>query len=281
MIQRLSAGWVARAWQGRGVGGLGLRTSVCSLAALAAAPSAFAEIDGHGPDAWKVTGVEAGDVLNARMGPGTNYNIIDTFDHDERNLEQITCVPFTAMGYYYRLNEAARDNLPPRWCLMRSAELGRAGWVAQRYITPDYKDGVRGERPATSLAVSSEKMIMRAQTLVSSLYEASQLAESGGPHPLAPKNAGKYFSAEIVEFLRTTRLQADPLIDAQDFEGSVSDPAPDPEQPILRGMITLHVDVTNYGERKTVVFRLRADPSRPDAPIRIFRIEHDGWSFPE
>lgn len=28
-----------------------------------------AEIDGHGPDAWRVTGVAPDDVLNARMGP--------------------------------------------------------------------------------------------------------------------------------------------------------------------------------------------------------------------
>jgi len=29
-----------------------------------------AEIDGHGPDAWRVTGVAPDDVLNAWMGPG-------------------------------------------------------------------------------------------------------------------------------------------------------------------------------------------------------------------
>lgn len=243
--------------------------------------AANAEIDGHGPDAWRVTDVEPGDVLNARMGPGTEYRLIDTFAHDERGLEQITCVPFTAMGYYFSLSEAEQAVLPPRWCLMRSADLGRAGWVAQRYIAPDDADGTSGAAPAISQTVSSDAMIMRAQTLVSSLYAAARLAESGGPHPLDPENAGNYFSAGIVERLKAKPLQADPLYDAQDFEGSVSEPVADADQPMLRGMITVNVDIVNFDQRKTVVFRLRADASRPGAPIRIFRIEHDGWSFPE
>ncbi|MBY9068162.1 hypothetical protein K1X12_14720 [Hyphomonas sp. WL0036] len=242
---------------------------------------ADAEIDGYGPDAWRVTDVEPGDRLNARMGPGTEYRVIDSFAYDERGLEQITCVPFTAMGYYFSLSETEQEDLPPRWCLMRSTDLSRAGWVAQRYITADYADDVRNGAPASSQNLSSEEMIMRAQTLVSSLYKAAQLAELGGPHPLTPDNAGNYFSADIVEILKTKPLRADPLFDAQNFEGSVSGPTPAPDQPMLRGMITVNVDIVNFDQRKTVVFRLRADTSQPDAPIRIFRIEHEEWSFPE
>ena len=53
---------------------------------LACAPfPASAEIDGHGPDAWRVTGVAADDVLNARVGPGTGYPVIDSFAHDARD----------------------------------------------------------------------------------------------------------------------------------------------------------------------------------------------------
>jgi hypothetical protein len=243
--------------------------------------AANAEIDGYGPDAWRVVDVESGDRLNARMGPGTEYRVIDTFAHDERGLEQVTCVPLTAMGYHVSLSEAEQADLPPSWCLMRSADLSRAGWVAQRFITPDYQDGVSGADAASSQALSSEGMIMRAQTLVRSLYKAAQLAETAGAHPLSPDNAGTYFSSDIVDTLKARPLQVDPLFDAQDFEGSVSKPAPDPDQPMLRGMITLNVEIVNFGQRKTVVFRLRADPSQPDAPIRIFRIEHDDWSFPE
>lgn len=33
---------------------------------------AQADLDGHGPDLWRVIGVAANDMLNARMGPGTD-----------------------------------------------------------------------------------------------------------------------------------------------------------------------------------------------------------------
>ncbi|MGV0908506.1 hypothetical protein [Martelella sp. FOR1707] len=69
------------------------------MAAIAAAFAllasvAQAEIDGSGPDAWRVTGVAPNDVLNVRMGPGTDYPVIATLAHDQRELQQITCVPF-------------------------------------------------------------------------------------------------------------------------------------------------------------------------------------------
>ncbi len=54
---------------------------------------ARAEIDGHGPDAWRVTGVAARDVLYARMGPGTAYPVLTRFSPDERGMRQVTCVP--------------------------------------------------------------------------------------------------------------------------------------------------------------------------------------------
>ena len=73
--------------------------------------AAHAEIDGHGPDAWRVTGVAADDVLNARMGPGTNYPVIETFAHDERGMQQITCVPFFAPGHYMATSQAQIDAL--------------------------------------------------------------------------------------------------------------------------------------------------------------------------
>src|SRR5690606_28508135 len=102
-----------------------------------AAPAAHAEIDGHGPDAWRVTGVSRGDVLNARMGPGTNYPVIETFAHNERNMEQITCVPFYTLAHFTEMSEAQIAALPQRWCLMRDAGMRKAGWVAQRFITPE------------------------------------------------------------------------------------------------------------------------------------------------
>jgi hypothetical protein len=103
---------------------------------LVASP-AHAEIDGHGPDAWRVTGVAVNDVLNARMGPGTDYPIIEKFAHNERGMQQITCVPFYTAAHYTRMTQAQIRALPPRWCLMRDKTMGKAGWVAARFLQED------------------------------------------------------------------------------------------------------------------------------------------------
>ncbi|MEO3388200.1 hypothetical protein [Mesorhizobium sp. CAU 1741] len=237
--------------------------------------SAQAEIDGYGPDAWRVVGVGSNDVLNARMGPGTRYPVIETFAHDERGLEQITCVPFYTMAHFQDMAEADRNALPPRWCLMRSADLSRAGWVAQRYIIDDQADLVE------DVTTARDDPVSHAVDLVRALYESADLAAVGGPEPLHPDNAIDYFATEVVAAMQSRPLQANPLYGAQAFEGSVSEPKPDPAHPMLRGMITLNVEIVNFGRPQQAVFRLRADPSQPGAPIRIFRIEHESWSFPD
>lgn len=254
--------------------------AVVAAIGLALLPGALgAEIDGHGPDAWRVTGVAADDVLNARMGPGTRYPVIETFAHDARGLEEITCVPFFTMAHYAAMTLAQIEALPQRWCLMRSADMSKAGWVAQRFLIEDGLEPVAA--PASdSDAVPGDAMIREAQELVRALYESARLARMGGPEPLNPANAGTFFSTEVVASLKATPLQADPIYGAQDFEGSVGIPRPDPEQPMFRGMITITVDIENFGRRHTAVFRLRADTGRPGAPLRIFRVEHDGWTFP-
>ena len=111
--------------------------SVTILAVLASTPVARAETDGNGPDLWRVIGVAVDDVLNVRMGPGTNYPVIEQFAPDERGLEQITCVPFYAMRHYTEMTDAQVAALPSPWCLMRDADMERAGWVAQRFIALD------------------------------------------------------------------------------------------------------------------------------------------------
>lgn len=249
------------------------------LGASLAPSSAHSQVDGHGPDAWQVDGVAADDVLNARIGPGTNYPVIATFAHDERGLQQVTCVPLATMEAFQALTPAQRNSLPPPWCLMRSADLSRTGWVLQRYLIGDGYEPV--DSPTTGPgAIPEDAMVDHAVDLVRALYERADLATRGGPDPLDPANAGDYFSSEVVAAMQAEPLQADPVFGAQDFEGSFSEPEPDPDQPVLRGMITLTVRIVNFGRPHTAVIRLRADTSRPGAPIRIFRIEHDGWSFP-
>lgn len=273
-----------------------LQAAIAAAIAMAMAGAALparAEIDGHGPDAWRVTGVSADDRLNARMGPGTNYPVIETFAHDERGMQQVTCVPFYTPAHYQRMTPAEIEALPARWCLMRSASLSKAGWVAQRFITPD--DAVAAPRRTQSpVAVFSTKsdqdtgsspsgdaMIDAAQQIVRDLYDAQARADHGqGPDPLQGRSAARYFTSDIVALLQSGGFGAHPLYGAQDFDGRVTRIAPDPVQPMLRGMIAIIADFTNFGAPQRAVFYLRADTEGQGAPLRIFRVEHDGWSYP-
>ncbi|WP_336057195.1 hypothetical protein [Nitratireductor sp. CH_MIT9313-5] len=242
-------------------------------------PLARAEIDGHGPDAWRVTNVSADDVLNARMGPGTNFPVIETFAYDERGLQLVTCVPFYTMKHFSRMTEAEIEALPNPWCLMRSADLIKTGWVAQNYLMPDHGQAVSSSSAGEKMD-DGKDMVAQASDLIRRLYEAADPAGSVVGHPLDPAHARDYFSTELVNHILSQPVQVDPIYGAQDFSGSVSEPKADPDQPMLRGMITIHVDIVNFGRSHTATFRLRADPSQPGAPVRIFRVEHDGWSFP-
>jgi hypothetical protein len=49
---------------------------------------------------------------------------------------------------------------------------------------------------------------------------------------------------------------------------------------MLRGMTTINVDFTNFGRRQRALSYLRADTTKAGAPLRIFRVEHDRWSYP-
>lgn len=253
-----------------------------------AASHAHAEIDGHGPDAWRVTNVTVGDVLNARMGPGTNYPVIEAFSDYERGLQQITCVPFYTAAHYTKMTQAQIKALPPRWCLMRNKEMSKAGWVAQRYITPDNEPLLVSparksvEHPAEPyLPVPDIDPVAQAQDLVREIYERQFQSENSNlPSAFDPKVSKNYFTDEIVTWLASGKVGAHPLYGAQDFDVVLEDPTPDPHQPMLRGMITINVDFTNFGKKQRAVFYLRADTTKAGAPLRIFRVEHDGWSYP-
>ena len=110
---------------------------VLFCAMIFAAPI-HAEIDGHGPDAWRVTGVAADDVLNMRLGPSTDFLAIDSLPPNARGLEQVTCVPLLIPSIYNRLTEAQREDMPQGWCLVRTGDFIKAGWVAQRFLKPDW-----------------------------------------------------------------------------------------------------------------------------------------------
>lgn len=251
-------------------------------------PAAQAEIDGHGPDGWRVTGVRVGEVLNARMGPGTNYPVIETFSDDERGLQQITCVPFYTAAHFMAMSETEVAALPPRWCLMRDAAMRKAGWVSQRYITPD--GGELFDAPVGGLSTQTSEPyamdpdidpVMQAEDLVREVYERQFRSESGGmPSPFDPAVAGHYFTDDIVALFASGDIGAHPLYGSQDFDGSIGEPTADPDSPMYRGMITINVDFTNFGQDQRAVFYLRADPGKAGSALRIFRVEHEGWSYP-
>ena len=123
--------------------------------------------------------------------------------------------------------------------------------------------------------------VSQAQDLVREVYERQFLSESGSlPSAFDPSVACNYFTDDIVRWLTSGNVDAHPLYGAQDFDGAVGEPTPDPDHPMLRGMITINVDFTNFGQRQRAVFYIRPDTEKPDAPLRIFRVEHDGWSYP-
>ena len=270
----------------KGFWGRGGMTAVMAAMAVAGlAASAQAEIDGHGPDAWRVVGVSANDFLNARMGPGTNYPVLEKFAHDERFMQQITCVPFYTPARFMEMTQAQIDALPSRWCLMRNKAMTKAGWVAQRYITPEGESQEMAAAPSSAPTPATvdvtDGLVAQAQDLVREIYEREFLSEGGDLASAAdPSVAHNYFTSDIVALFASGNIGAHPLYGAQDFDGAIGEPTPDPDQPMFRGMITINVDFTNFGERQRAVYYVRADTTKPGSPLRIFRIEHDGWSIP-
>ena len=62
---------------------------------------------------------------------------------------------------------------------MRSADMGKAGWVAQRYLIAEGYEPV--ETPAANTdEAPGDAMIREAQELVRTLYESARLARMGG-----------------------------------------------------------------------------------------------------
>ena len=248
-------------------------TAILSLFAAFAPVEATAQFDGHGPDAWQVTGVATDDWLNLRMGPGTDYAIIGSFPSGSTGLTMTTCVPFMTEGQGIMLSQAERTllDLPPRWCLMSN---GRThGWVAARFLME--------ATASVSQNQSNERMIADAVLLVKRLYARHDQAMRGEAlSPLGASRARDFFMADMADDLGQRHWQADPLYDAQDTDIGDLRIFSDPNQPMLRGMITVRAEFTNFGQPQLVVFNLRADPAQFDAPVRIMRIDHGDWSVP-
>ncbi|WP_108485317.1 hypothetical protein [Oceaniglobus ichthyenteri] len=207
-------------------------------------------------------------------------------------LKSVPRVLTSDTSQYNALTQAQIAALPPRWCLMRTAGMDKAGWVAQRFITPDQSGEDQAQVPSQGYQAphgnapqfdqgDSDDVVEGARALVDELYYHQIEADAaGGPGPLDPVNSFMYFTDDIVAWLNSGNVQAHPLFGAQDFDGSVQSARPDPDRPMFRGMVTINVDFTNFGQPQRAVFYLRADTTKPGAPFRIFNVEHDGWSYP-
>lgn len=244
---------------------------------LMAPGGAEAQTGGHGPDAWRVTGVAAGEVLDLHMGPGGRYPIIGAFAHDETGLKMTTCVPFTteSQGMMLSREERERLNLRPSWCLMSDARARNQGWVPARFLEED--TGGPAAEPGP------DRMIEDAVSLVTRLYRRhAQSLRGEALSPLSRARAADFFFAADAAAVADGPRQADPLYDAQDSEITNLRVYADPEMPMFRGMITVWVEFENFGQPKKVEVNLRPDPDQPGrpAPVRIMRINHGAWTFP-
>lgn len=253
---------------------------LCALAALAGlllpsgAMADWSYLDGHGPDAWMVVDVAADDVLNLRMGPGTEYPVIGSFAPGETGLTQIVCVPFMTYEQGMNLSSAERDHLdlPPRWCLMTDAGNRAQGWAQGRFLGEDVTPADAGHTQSNS------DMEQTALRLVKRLYTLHELALRGQAlSPLRRPRARDFFFLDDVGAIVDHPMGADPLYNAQDaeitdFEVTLVS--------VFRGLISVEVTFRNFGHPQRVGFSLRSDTRQEGAPVRIMSIHHQDWQFP-
>jgi hypothetical protein len=112
------------------------RLALAALAALAVAGPALATADG--PDAWRVIGVAPNDVLNVRVGPGTDYMAIAALPWNARGIQLGTCVPTVTQAQYFALTAQAQAQLNryPAWCVV-TWNGQQLGWVNRRFLGED------------------------------------------------------------------------------------------------------------------------------------------------
>lgn len=208
-----------------------------------------------------MVGVADDDVLNMRIGPGTDCIVIDQLPSNARGLRQITCVPLLIPPIHRKLTEAQRTDLTRRWCMMRTVDLSRAGWVRARFLMEDglQQTGITdGPFGSEVIQMTGDPTVDEAVLLVRNLYAAFDAMDAVSDNHFAIERARQYFAADLVPAL--AGRGADLLYGAQDFGGRITRIGPDPDRPMFLGMITVTVDLTNFGHAWQIAFRLRSDP---------------------
>ncbi|SDY61759.1 hypothetical protein [Citreimonas salinaria] len=238
-------------------------------AAMVAAPNpAPAEADG--PDAWRVSGVASDDVLNMRMGPGTEYPVIGALAHDARHLRAETCAPLATFAQLGALSASERAALPARWCLMDAGSRGR-GWVAQAYLAEDSLPAGQAARPPVDKAPPPFDI---AVPLVRNLFQKEAFLLGRGESVLDDSEESRAWFALAL----ARRMAADPgaylLFDAQDVDLGDVTVTHDPANPVRQGLVTILVRFANFGTPREARVLVRADPEQAGA-MRIIAVEHE------
>lgn len=101
---------------------------------LAIGLTALAEADG--PDFYRVSGVESGDVLNIRIEPNAKAQIIGAIPPTGAGLRNLGCQGGPNLEQWSRMNHEQRLQAKrQRWC--RIEYEGVEGWVAGWYLVED------------------------------------------------------------------------------------------------------------------------------------------------
>lgn len=113
------------------------RAALAAAAFLALSLPAAAQMDGHGPDAWRVVNVASNDVLNARIGPAVDYDRIAALPPNAIGVQVRVCVPTVSQAQYMALDPAnqSRLNAMTPWCLV-FWQNRQIGWVNRNYLQP-------------------------------------------------------------------------------------------------------------------------------------------------
>jgi heat shock protein HslJ len=100
-----------------------------ALAAASLMSGSAARAEADGPDFYRVTGVQAGSVLNVRAGPGLDQPTIGTLAHDADGIRNLGCEGGLDFAQWQAASPQEREaGRRQRWCRIEHG--GTVGWAA-------------------------------------------------------------------------------------------------------------------------------------------------------
>ena len=219
-----------------------------AVVALTHPASAQSLTDGHGPDAWAVTGVVQGDVLNLRAGPSTDYPRIGRLTADAGGVEMLVCVPTLTYEQFQTL-KGAGHKLGPRWCLVQLGD--ERGWANAHYLAENTGQG--GARTPTG-----DAPIDGPEAALPAMVTSFVTQWIGGEFHRRPGSLRSYVSPDLDETLMRD-TGADALFDAQDYDITNLDVRWG-EVPVYRGLASLVATYRNFGQPERLEFGLTRLP---------------------